>query len=268
MSPRYAAGRTPRRIVCLTEEPTEILYALGEQDRIVGISAYTVRPPEASRDKPVVSAFIGGSVDKISALKPDLVVGFSDIQAQLAHDLIKAGLAVLIFNQRTVQEILDVVVTLGQIVGAAERAESLVTEYVRHLTAIEERGRRRSRAPRVYFEEWDDPQISAIAWVSELIELAGGVDVFRDRAGGAMASERTVTADEVVEAAPELILASWCGKPFDAQALRSRARFDSVPAVANGAVHEIDASIILQPGPAALTDGVAAIARRLDEVAP
>jgi iron complex transport system substrate-binding protein len=256
---------TPRRIVCLTEEPTEILYALGEEDRIVGISAYTVRPHRASRDKPVVSAFVGGSIAKISALRPDLVVGFSDIQAQLAKDLIAAGLQVLVFNQRSVQDILDVILSLGRIVDAGDRAEALVHGYLERLAAAEQVGRGRKVRPRVYFEEWDDPQICGIRWVSELIELAGGEDVFRDRARGAFARERTVTAGDVVAARPDVILASWCGKPFDRGALESRPGFASLPAVRTGRVHEIDASIILQPGPAALTDGLDALVRLLGD---
>jgi iron complex transport system substrate-binding protein len=260
-----AAPTGPRRIVCLTEEPTEILYALGEEDRIVGISAYTVRPPDAKRDKPVVSAFTGGSVEKIAALKPDLVVGFSDIQAELARSLIAAGLPVLITNQRSLEEILEVVLGLGRLVGAADRAQGLIDGYRTRLDAMVSRTATRRRRPRVYFEEWDDPQICGIRWVSELIRIAGGDDVFADRARGALASQRFVTAADVVAARPDVILASWCGKPFDAHSLRARQGFDAVPAVAEGALHEIDAAIILQPGPACLTDGVDALAAILED---
>ncbi|MEM9067775.1 MAG: cobalamin-binding protein [Myxococcota bacterium] len=254
----------PRRIVCLTEEPTEILYALGEGDCIVGISAYTVRPPEAKRDKPVVSAFIGGSVAKISALKPDLVIGFSDIQADLARDLIKANLPVLIFNQRSLQEILDVVMTLGQLVGAADRAAALVDGYLRGIDAIRERAP--GVRPRVYFEEWDEPLITAIEWVGELIEIAGGTNVFAERASGKLASERFVTHEEVIAAAPELIVGCWCGKPVDIGAIRARDGYAGVPAVRSGHIVEMDPAIILQPGPACLTDGLRVLAEEIRRV--
>lgn len=250
----------PRRIVCLTEEPCEILYALGEEDRIVGISAYTVRPPEAKRDKPVVSAFTGGSVPKIKALRPDLVVGFSDIQAQLAHDLIRAGLDVLVFNQRSLDEVLGVVLSLGRLVGAGDRARQLVDGYRARLDAAARRSASRPDRPRVYFEEWDDPMICGIRWVSELIEIAGGRDVFADRArGGGLAKERFVDVEAVVEAAPEVVLASWCGKPFDRAAFEARPGFAQLPAVRAGQVHELDPAIILQPGPACVTAGLDAL---------
>lgn len=264
MTNRIPAG--PRRIVCLTEEPTEILYTLGEGDRVVGISAYTVRPPEARRDKPVVSAFVGGSVRKIVGLEPDLVIGFSDIQADLARELIAANLNVLIFNQRSVQEILDVIVDVGSLVGARDRAQALAGEYVRRLDAIAERAARRGARPRVYFEEWDDPMICGIRWVSELIEIAGGIDVFADRSRGKLARERIVDAEAVAAAAPDLMLASWCGKPFDMQATLARPGMATVPAVRARRIAEIPAEIILQPGPACLTDGVDRLAREIEAV--
>ena len=260
MSPQRGLYFTPRgapeRIVCLTEEPTEILYALGQQRRIVGISAYTERPPCAKREHPVVSAFIGGSVKKIAALKPDLIIGFSDIQAQLAHDLIKHNLPVLIFNQRSIQEILEVIVTLGTLVDARDEALCLVDGYVERLEAV--RLRARAREPRrVYFEEWDDPLICSIQWVHELIELTGAVNVFADRASGKLAKERFLTHAEVIEAAPEVILASWCGKPVDIASILHREGYAGrVPALQTGEVHELDPAIILQPGPACLTDGL------------
>ena len=250
---------TPERIVCLTEETTETLYLLGESERIVGISAYTVRPPEAKRDKPVVSAFISGSVEKIKALQPDLVVSFSDIQAELARQLIAANLQVLIFNQRSLQEILDTILTVGRIVGREARARELVQGYVARLGAAESKAKRRQHRPRVFFEEWPDPTISAIQWVSELIALAGGEDLFADRAHGRLASERIVTPAEVVARAPEIYVASWCGKPFDRTLALAREGFATLPAVRAGRVYEIDPSIILQPGPACLTDGLAAL---------
>ncbi|MCB9534076.1 MAG: cobalamin-binding protein [Myxococcales bacterium] len=258
---RYHVGRGPRRIVCLTEEPTEILYLLGQGDRVVGISAYTVRPAEAKRDKPVVSAFIGGSVAKIVALEPDLVIGFSDIQAKLAHDLIAANLDVLIFNQRSVQEILDVIVDLGALVHERDRAAELVAGYIERLERIADESSRLQHRPRVYFEEWDEPTITAIRWVSELIEVAGGRNVFADRSAGAGASERFVSTDEVRAADPEVLLASWCGKPFDRAA--AHARLGDIAPFRTGRVHEIPSEIILQPGPACLTDGLDALVARI-----
>jgi iron complex transport system substrate-binding protein len=247
------------RIVCLTEEPTEILYALGEGRRVVGISAWTVRPPEARRDKPVVSGFTGGNVGRIAALRPDLVIGFSDIQARLAAQLIEAGLQVLVFNQRTIEEILGVVLALGRLVGAEARALTLVAGYRAGIEAARAWAASRSRRPRVYFEEWPDPMITGIRWVSELIEVAGGEDLFAERSHGRMARERFVSSEEVVERAPEVILASWCGKPFEPDRVRARPGWEAVPAVRRGALHGVDSALILQPGPACLTDGLAAL---------
>jgi iron complex transport system substrate-binding protein len=259
----YRLRQKPERIVCLTEETTETLYLLGEGRRVVGISAYTCRPPEARRDKPVVSAFIGGSVAKIKALEPDLVIGFSDIQADLAQQLVAENLQVLIFNQRSVQEILDTIEIVGRIVGAEARARSLCEGYVARLAEAESRAMQRSRRPLCYFEEWDDPMITAIGWVSELIELAGGRNVFKERAAGRHARERFVTSDEVLARAPEVYIASWCGKAFDREAALARDGWDRLPAVLQGRVHELDPSIILQPGPACLTDGLSALERIL-----
>lgn len=260
----FSISRGPRRIVCLTEEPTEILYLLGQQERIVGISAYTVRPPEARRDKPVVSAFVGGSVKKIRALEPDLVIGFSDIQADLARSLIRENLPVLIFNQRSLQEVLDVIVDLGRLVDQKAAAEALVSSYVQRLEESAERASRRAHRPRVYFEEWDAPMITAIRWVSELIELAGGSNVFADRAQGKLARERFVNAEEVVARAPEVVFASWCGKPFERAAFDARAGFAALPAVALDQVFEVPSEIILQPGPACLTAGLDFLEAALD----
>ncbi len=259
-SPTWRLRKAPERIVCLTEEPTEILYELGEQHRIVGISAYTERPAEAKEHHPVVSAFIGGSIKKIKALQPDLVIGFSDIQAQLAHDLIKENLPVLIFNQRSLQEILDVVLTLGQLVGAKERAEALVTSYIARLEAARQRAQTRPTRT-VYFEEWDDPLICSIQWVHELIEVVGGTNVFATRSMGKLASERFVTHDQIIAAAPDVILASWCGKPVEIDTIIARPGYDTIPAVKHGEIHELDPAIILQPGPACLTDGLDTLER-------
>ena len=256
----------PQRIVCLTEEPTEILYALGEGERVVGISAYTVRPPEARRDKPVVSAFVGGHLEKVSALKPDLVIGFSDVQADWARDLIAAGLPVLILNQRSIQEILGVIIDLGSLVGARERAMKLASDYLQRLESVEAETSALGTRPRVYFEEWDDPMICGIRWVSELIAVAGGRDVFADRASSSLAKGRFVSASEVAQADPELILASWCGKPLDRPALMGRPEFKQVDAIVNDRVSEVPAEIILQPGPASLTDGLDFLVREIGSV--
>lgn len=260
-----SVSRGPRRIVCLTEEPTEILYRLGEGERVVGISAFTVRPPEARRDKPVVSAFIGGSVRKILALEPDLVIGFSDIQADLARQLILANLPVLIFNQRSLQQILDVIVDLGRLVDRKPEAEALVASYVQRLEAVAAESARRVVRPRVYFEEWDEPMITAIRWVSELIELAGGRSLFAERSLGKLARERFVSAAEVVREDPEVVLASWCGKAFDRASFERRPGFDRLAAVRSGRVHEIPSELILQPGPACLTDGLDALLHALKD---
>lgn len=249
----------PERIVCLTEETTETLYLLGEEARIVGISGYTVRPPRARKEKPRVSAFISADVAKITALKPDLVLAFSDMQADIVAELIRKGIAVYAFNQRTISEILDMIRTLGALVGASARADALADEYARDLDRVRARSAKRDAKPKVYFEEWDEPMISAIAWVSELIAIAGGIDVFADRAQGKSAKERFVSAEEVIAAAPDIIIASWCGKKFNAAKMRARPGFDAVPAVKNGRLHEIKSPLILQPGPAALTDGLAAL---------
>ncbi len=258
----FSINDVPERIVALTEEPTEILYELGEEDRLVGISAYTERPPQASEDKPVVSAFIGGSVDKISALEPDLIIGFSDIQAELAHDLIKANLPVVIFNQRSVQEILDVIVTIGSIVGRREEAKQLVARYIERLEEAKAKTEAQSYRPKVYFEEWDDPKITSIQWVGELIEIAGGQNIFGDRSRGKNADDRFVDDDEIIEADPDIIAASWCGKPVDVDSIQSREGYDNITAIRNDEIHELDPAIILQPGPACLTDGLA----RLEEI--
>ena len=246
----------PTRIVCLTEEPTEILYALGCGERIVGISAYTVRPPEARQNKPIVSAFLDGSVKKICALNPDLVIGFSDIQADLAKRLIAANLNVLIFNQRSVSEILSVIDHIGAMVHRHTQAQGLIDAYRARLDNISHRAARLAFKPRVYFEEWDEPTITAIQWVSELIELAGGINVFSDRADGKLAKDRFVTTQEIIAASPDIVFASWCGKAFDRSAFDSRFSTSKLPAHLHQAIYEIPAEIILQPGPAALTDGV------------
>lgn len=249
----------PERIVCLTEETTETLYLLGEQHRIVGVSGYTVRPPQARREKPRVSAFISADIPKILALRPDLVLTFSDLQADIVASLIRAGVAVHAFNQRTVAEILGMIRTLGALVGAQDRADGLAGRLATSLEDTRRRAAKSSRRPRVYFEEWDEPMISGIAWVSELIEAAGGADIFPELAACKSAKDRIVTREEVIRRAPDIIIGSWCGKKFRSEKVAARPGFETVPAVRNGRLHEIKSPLILQPGPAALTDGLAAL---------
>ncbi len=254
-----------KRIVCLTEEPTEILYALGESERVVGISAYTVRPPEAKKNKPVVSAFIGGSVEKIKALNPDLVIGFSDIQADLAKQLIAANLQVLIFNQRSIQDILEVIVDIGSLVEKRSEAKALVSSYIQRIEKVSDRVSLRSYHPRVYFEEWDDPLICGIEWVSEIVEIAGGIDVFKEKSRGRSATERIVSRNEIADLNPEVFLASWCGKPFDLNSVLRRRELQEISAIRKRNIYEIPSEIILQPGPASLTDGLDCLEKILQQ---
>lgn len=252
----------PHRIVCLTEEPTEVLYALGEERRIVGISGFTVRPPRARREKPKVSAFTSAKIGEILALQPDFVVGFSDIQAEIARELVKAGVEVWISNHRSVAGILDYIRRLGALVGAAGRADALARDAENHLAEVERRAAALPRRPRVYFEEWDEPPITGIRWVAELIRIAGGDDVFPERAGMPLARDRILAdASEVVRRAPDLILGSWCGKKFRPDRVAARPGWGAIPAVRDGELHEIKSPLILQPGPAALFDGVDAVHR-------
>jgi iron complex transport system substrate-binding protein len=250
----------PRRIVCLTEEPTEVLYVLGEQDRIVGISGFTVRPPRARKEKPKVSAFTSAKIDRILALEPDMAIGFSDIQADIARELIKAGVEVWISNHRSVEGILAYVRRLGALVGAAGKAQAYAGELEAHLESVRAQGASLPRHPRVYFEEWDEPPISGIRWVAELIRVAGGEDVFPELAEQPLAKDR-ILADpaEVIPRRPDLILASWCGKKFRPDTVAARPGWDAIPAVRDGELHEIKSPLILQPGPAALTDGLDAL---------
>jgi iron complex transport system substrate-binding protein len=247
----------PERIVCLTEETTETLYLLGEERRIVGISGFTVRPPRARREKPKVSAFTSAKIDKIVALRPDLVLGFSDLQADIAADLIRAGIEVHVFNHRGVDEILRMIATLGGMVGCETKAAALIAELRAGVAAVRASAARFSRRPRVYFEEWDVPQISAIRWVSDLIGVAGGDDVFPELARESLGKNRIIAdAGEVPRRAPDVIFGSWCGKKFQPATVAARAGWADVPAVRAGHLYEIKSSIILQPGPAALTDGL------------
>lgn len=252
----------PMRIVCLTEEPTEVLYALGEQARIVGISGFTVRPAQARRDKPRVSAFTSAKIAPILALQPDLAIGFSDMQADIAQALIRQGVEVWISNHRSVTAILSYVLRLGAMVGATAAAQAYVAQLQAHIDAVQRQAALLPRRPRVYFEEWDQPQISAIRWVSELIGLAGGDDVFPQRAQASLGRDRIIADPlEVVQAAPDIIIGSWCGKKFRPEQVAARPGWQQVPAVRDGELHEIKSPLILQPGPAALTDGLDALHR-------
>jgi iron complex transport system substrate-binding protein len=250
----------PQRIVCLTEEPTEVLYALGEERRIVGISGFTVRPPRARKEKPKVSAFTSAKIEAILALKPDFVVGFSDIQADIARDLVRAGVEVWIANHRSVEGIFDYIVRLGALVGAADAAAAYAAKARAHIADVERAAAALPRRPRVYFEEWDDPPITGIRWVAELIRIAGGDDVFPERAAMPLARDR-ILADplDVVRRAPDIVLGSWCGKRFRPEHVAARPGWADVPAVRDGELHEIKSPLILQPGPAALFDGLDAM---------
>ncbi|QNP41198.1 ABC transporter substrate-binding protein [Lysobacter solisilvae (ex Woo and Kim 2020)] len=254
--------RGPQRIVCLTEEPTEALYALGEQHRIVGISGFTVRPAIARKEKPKVSAFTSAKIGEILKLRPDFVIGFSDIQADIAAELIRHGVEVWISNHRSVDEILDYIRRLGALVGAADKANAYADELQRGLAVIEREAATLPRRPKVYFEEWDEPLITGIRWVAELVRIAGGDDIFPERAAESLAKQRILEdGSEVVRRAPDIVLGSWCGKKFRPDRVASRPGWAAIPAVRDGELHEIKSPLILQPGPAALTEGVAEIAR-------
>lgn len=254
----------PSRIVCLTEEPTEVLYAIGEESRIVGISGFTVRPARARKEKPKVSAFTSAKIGEILRLEPDLVIGFSDIQADIARDLIKAGIEVWISNHRSVAGILGYIRRLAGMVGRADAGEALAQRAQAHIDAISAAAAALPRRPCVYFEEWDDPLISGIRWVGELIRIAGGDDAFPERTDKPLARDRIIAdPQDVVRRAPDLILGSWCGKRFRPEAVAARPGWDAIPAVRNGELHEIKSPIILQPGPAALFDGLEAIHARI-----
>ena len=244
----------PSRIVCLTEETTETLYLLGQGDRVVGVSGYTVRPPEARR-KPRVSAFISAKFDRIDALAPDLVLGFSDLQADIAAELIRRGHNVVVFNQRSVDGILQMIRMMGGMVGCADRASALAARLENDLERCRAAAAVSGERPRVFFEEWDDPLISGIQWVEELVEIAGGTPIFPELRTAGLAKDRIVTPDEVRRRAPDVIVASWCGKRVRTETIASRPGWSDVPAVRNGQIYEIKSTIILQPGPAALTDG-------------
>ena len=249
----------PSRIVCLTEETVETLYLLGEQDRIVGVSGYVVRPPQARRDKPRVSAFTSANIPKILELKPDLVFTFSDLQADIVAELLRKGVHVHAFNHRSVEGIFDMIRMVGAIVDVPAKAEALAGKLQSGLDQVRAESQKLTQHPKVFFEEWDEPLISGINWVSELVEIAGGTDIFPEKSKGSAAKERIVQIDDVIAKQPDIIIGSWCGKKFAPAKVRARPSFDQVPAVKSGELHEIKSTIILQPGPAALTDGLAAL---------
>jgi iron complex transport system substrate-binding protein len=248
----------PSRIVCLTEETTETLYLLGQGHRVAGVSGYTVRPPEA-RQKPKVSAFISAKFDKIAALQPDLVLAFSDLQADLAAELVKRGVPVVVFNQRSIDEILQMIRMLGGLVGCQDDAERLADRLARRLDAIRESASRFPRRLRVFFEEWDAPLISGIRWVDELVEIAGGAPIFPELADARLGRDRIVDPAEAAKRDPEVIIASWCGKKVQPSRIRNRPGWETVSAVAHDRIFEVKSTLILQPGPACLTEGVGQI---------
>jgi len=246
----------PRRIVCLTEETVETLYLLGQEHRIVGVTGYAVRPPRVRREKPRVGAFTTADLPKILALEPDLVLTFSDLQADIAADLIRAGIAVHAFNQRDVTGILKMIETLGGLTGVPDRAAALIGDLTARIDAARAAVPAGMPRPAVYLEEWDDPPISGIGWVSELVEIAGGRDIFAELARHPDAKSRIIDPADVIAAAPEVIIASWCGKKVRPERIAARHGWDNIPAVQGGRIHEIKSPLILQPGPAALTDGL------------
>lgn len=247
----------PQRIVCLTEETTEALYLMGEQDRIVGVSGYTVRPAIARKEKPKVSAFTSAKIDKILDLKPDLVLGFSDMQADIAAELVRAGVEVHIFNQRSIHEILTMLQTLGSLIGEPIKANALIEQFDAHLHKIKQQASELTHRPRVYFEEWYEPHICGIQWVSELLELAGGEDCFAHMAKNSLGKDRIIADHaDIINAQPDIIIGTWCGRKFKAEKVREREGWQDIPAVKNNQLFEIKSADILQPGPACLTDGV------------
>jgi iron complex transport system substrate-binding protein len=248
--------RLPERIVCLTTEPTEVLYLLGEQDRIVGISGFTTRPAIARKEKPKVAAFTSAKIDKILELKPDLVIGFSNLQADIAASLIRAGIEVHVFNQRSIAQVFSMIATTGALVGASEKAAKLIAELENVIALARETASYLPAKPRVYFEEWNEPLICSIRWAAELIEIAGGEDCFPELTQHHNAKDRMIDAHQVVERMPDIIIGSWCGKKFQPEQVMARPGWQAIPAVQNGFVHEIKSADILQPGPSLITHGL------------
>ncbi len=246
----------PKRIVCLTTETVEVLYLLGEQDRIVGISGYTTRPKIARLEKPKVAAFTTAKIDKILALKPDLVLGFSNLQAEIAADLIKAGIEVHVFNQRSIDDILKMIITTGRLVGALEKAEDIVADIQMQINVARETAKNLSRKPKVYFEEWNDPMMCSIRWAAELIDIAGGEDCFPELSVFHHAKDRMVTPAQVLSKKPDIIIGSWCGKKFQAAEVKARTGWSAIPAIKQNMVFEIKSADILQPGPSVFSHGL------------
>ena len=262
---RISPDLTPQRIVCLTEETVETLYLLGQDHRIVGVTGYAVRPPRVRRDKPRVGAFTSADIPKILALEPDLVLTFSDLQADIVAQLIRAGIAVHAFNQRDIAGILAMIQTLGALTGATAKAADLIALHRARMAAMADHPP--AIRPRIYFEEWDEPMISGIRWASELIAVAGGVDVFEDLSHAPSAKDRIVTSEQVIAAAPDIIIGSWCGKKLRPEKIAARPGWSDIPAVRNGHIFEVKSPLILQPGPAALGDGLDAIGAIMSRVA-
>lgn len=248
--------RWPERIVCLTTETVEVLYLLGEQERIVGISGFTTRPAIARKEKPKISAFTSANIEKILALQPDLVLCFSNLQADIAAALIKAGCQVHVFNQRSLDETLQMISTVGDLVGASNKANSLVNTYQALLDAARQQAANLSRKPKIYFEEWDEPMMCSIRWAAELIEAAGGQDCFPELSQFHSARDRQVTAEQVLAVQPDIIIGSWCGKKFQPEKVKAREGWQTIPAIRDGHVYEIKSVDILQPGPALFTEGL------------
>lgn len=254
--------RLPQRIACLSTETVEVIYALGESSRIAGISGFSTRPPQARKEKPKISGFSSGKLEKVLSVEPDLVLAFSSLQADLAADLVRAGVPVHVFNQRDVEGILAMIETVGRLTGVEDRALAYVAELEAGIAQVRAQAARLKRRPRVYFEEWNEPLISGIRWVSELIEIAGGEDIFTELSTAQSAKARVIAdPQEVVRRAPDIVIASWCGKKFHAQSLIARDGWAEIPAVANGELHEVKSPIILSPGPAALTEGLSELAQ-------
>lgn len=258
-------NRLPQRIICLTTETVEVLYLLGEQSRIVGISGYTTRPAIARKEKPKISAFTSAKIDKILALKPDLVLGFSNLQAGIAAELIKAGVEVHVFNQRSVEDILRMILTIGRLVGAVAKAEKVVQDVEQQITYIREIASQLPRKPRVYFEEWDAPMMCSIRWAAELIAIAGGEDCFPELTERQSATDRIVTPEQVLARMPDIIIGSWCGKKFQAEQVKARAGWHAIPAVKNDMIFEIKSADILQPGPSVFSHGLNQIAQIIQQ---
>lgn len=255
-----------QRIACLSTDSVETLYALGAQELIAGISGYSVYPPEARRQKPKISGFSSGRIDRILAVNPDLVVGYSSLQAGLCHALAAAGVEVHLFSQCSVAGILQMVRTLAALTGRHLEGEQLAGALQLEMSLVAARARRHARQPRVYFEEWDEPPISGIGWVSELLAIAGGIDAFSDLATHREAKHRIIVDPaEVVRRAPDIIIGSWCGKKFRPEALAARPGWDTIPAVQNNCVFEIKSADILSPGPAAIRRGLPQIAQRIEQ---